>query len=351
MCTLATLAQTVALTGSLAAATETSTATGFGASVTLDAAAGAGSFVAYDKADDPYWASAISLDASWSLDQHLTIAAAASLSWEWTFLVTSCTDATGPRPAGAPARDCSDTNDPNGRRTDLSDIDLQLAYDDLYTFGPLSFSARTSLALPTSRDSRATDNLFTFGLGGRAKLALDPFSAGLGLSFHKLFPTAEASVLEAVEAEARERGGVSVIRCASFRRDTCLLLSGFVPSWRSAIDLEAGFEFPWIEGLSASIGAGYQYSRRYGREPDRHTSPKVDEDGTRIADGINEGDTTSGSIELAYQLDDRLSFAFGVTSQQPARTADNKSLRFPFYDFISPAQNFSAWYLSGTFSL
>jgi hypothetical protein len=330
---------------------ETSTKAPFAASVSLDASVGGGTFVAYDKADDPLYASTLSISPTWSIDQHLNLAASLSFTYEWTHLVTACSAASGPRALGAPAGDCSDTNDPSGRRSALSDLELSISHDELYTIEMFTFSAAGSVALPTSRESQAVSNVMTIGGSLSASADLEPFTFALGLGFNKFFPTAEAAVLDSVEAEARARGGVPVIRCASFRRDTCLLLSGFVPTYRAAIGVDAKFLAPWIEGLSASIAFGYQYSRRFGRTLDGASSGKTDVDGRPIVDGTNEDDSTSGTLELAYELDERWSFAFGVTSQQPARTADGKSLRFPFYDFISPASNYSAWYLSGTFSL
>lgn len=334
-----------------AAKTSTHAASPFAASASIDFSVGSGSFVAYEKADDPLYTSTLTLAPGWSFAEHMKLGASLALTYEWTNLVTACSAASGPRPAGGPQEDCSDTNDPNGRRLSLSDLTLSFAHDEVYAFDPLTFSASASLALPTSRESRAANNALTLGGSAGASIELAPVAIGLGFGLTKFFPTAEAAVLDAVEAEARQSGGVPVIRCASFRRDTCLLLTGFVPSWRMSIDVDATFEAPWVEGLSASIALGYQYSRRHGRAIDAHSSTKTDVDGAPIVDGTNEDDSTSGAIEVAYQLDDRLSFALGVTSQQPAKTADGRGLRFPFYDFISPASNFSAWYLSATFAL
>lgn len=333
-----------------AAKTSTHAASPFAASASIDFSVGSGSFVAYDKADDPLYTSTLTLAPGWSFAEHMKIGAQLALTYEWTNLVTACSAASGPRPAGGPQEDCSDTNDANGRRLSLSDLTFSFAHDQVYALDPIIFAASASLALPTSRESRATNNVLTIGGNAGASIELEMFKIGLGFGLRKFFPTAEASVLDAVEAEARQRGGVPVIRCASFRRESCLLLTGFVPSWRVAIDADATIEAPWVEGLSATIAFGYQYSRRYGRALDAFSSMKTDAGGRIIVDGTNEDDSTSGTIEVAYELDDRLSFALGVTSQQPAKTADGKSLRFPFYDFISPASNFSAWYLSATFA-
>lgn len=319
--------------------------------LSLDAAVGIGTFVAHDKADDPYYASSLRVAPSWSFSEVLSLSAGLSLNYEWTYLVTPCHPASGPRPVGAPALDCSDTSDPNGRRATLSDLELELAHSRVVELEPVTVSAWTSLGLPVSRESRHTNNLFTLGLGGRVEVKLAPIAVGLGLSAHKFFPTAEAAVLDAVEAELPTAGGVPRARCASTRRSACLLLSGFVPSWRASTGVDVSAELPLLPGLSATVALEYSYSRRFGREPDAFSSPRVDADGVRVVDGVSSDDTTSGTIELGYTLDDSLSFAFGTNSTQPARTEDGRALRFPFYDLISPAQNHTTWYLSGTLSL
>lgn len=324
-----------------------------GGSISLDASVGAGTFVAYDKADDPLYASTLTIEPTWSFDQYWMASLSFALGYEWTYLVTSCDPASGPRASGAPARDCSDTNDPNGRRASLSDIELALQREEIFSYSLFSLRGRGSIALPTSRESRATDNALT--LGGSLTGSFDlsewaPVSIEVAGSLNKFFPTAQAAQLDEAEAEAIARGGVPVVRCAT-NRNSCLLLSGFVPTWRSGVDVSAKVDAPWVEGLSATIAFGYQYSRRFGRSTDALSSPKTDLSGSPVVDGTSDDDTTSGAIELSYAIDDHIGVAFGVASQQPAKTADGKRYRFPFYDFISPANNYSAWYLSGSFSL
>jgi hypothetical protein len=49
---------------------------------------------------------------------------------------------------------------------------------------------------------------------------------------------------------------------------------------------------------------------------------------------------------LGFDIPGAASIAVGTTSIQPAWTADGKYLRFPFWDFISPQNNFSAAFLT-----
>jgi long-subunit fatty acid transport protein len=99
------------------------------------------------------------------------------------------------------------------------------------------------------------------------------------------------------------------------------------------------------------VKLGYAYSRKFGSSGDAFSSTRTDADGDRIATGVNEDDTTSGSIEVAYAFDDHWSLAGGIASSQPAKTAGGKSLRFPFFDFISPANNYTGYYLYLSYDL
>ncbi len=48
-----------------------------------------------------------------------------------------------------------------------------------------------------------------------------------------------------------------------------------------------------------------------------------------------QADTTWGLISVGYDVNDHFNLALGLSSAQPARTADQKGYRFPFFDFQS----------------
>jgi hypothetical protein len=64
--------------------------------------------------------------------------------------------------------------------------------------------------------------------------------------------------------------------------------------------------------------------------------------------GTGRADWTWGIIEASYQPLSYLVVALGISSLQPALTADAKNVRFPFYDFVSPHENYTKWYLAAT---
>lgn len=319
--------------------------------VVLDNVVGVGTFVSGRTTDNPYYASSLTLTPSWALTEDLALNLYYLMSYEWTYLATPCHPASGVRAAGAPKEDCSDADGVDGNRFDQEDLQLALQHQDLLRVGPLTLSGQALVALPTSRLSRFTGNRVTLGAQGTANASFGSVALTLNANLRKFFPGAKAAVLEEVEVEAQRADGLVIGHCASFRQSSCLLLSGFVPTWRFGADLTAAWTPGALPELSVSATFGYYYTRRYGGPEDRLRAVTTDQDGAAIVDGINGDDLTLGAVDLTYWLSDHFAVSLGTYSLQPARTADGQALRFPFYDFISPANNFTTWYLSGTASL
>lgn len=76
----------------------------------------------------------------------------------------------------------------------------------------------------------------------------------------------------------------------------------------------------------------------------KYTQPLSDEYSSEYAQAHGQRDSTWGTVELSYQPWEHVAFALGVSSYQPAFTADNKQLRFPFFDFVSPSDNLTSFY-------
>lgn len=317
-----------------------------GLELSADAFVGTGTFVSSNKADDPYWSSSLGVAPRWALGEHGRFELRAVATYEWTYLVTPCRAASGPRPAGAPQLDCSDSND-HGKRADLEDLTLALSHDALLELEGVVLDGTFALALPTSRASRAASNILTVSGAAGISREFGPIRPSLSLRIAKFFPGSAAPTLSADEVS----GAAPIARCASFRQTDCVLLSGFVPSWRAGVDLGLSAELPWVEGLGVSVQLGYRYTRKFGATGAGPASARTDGAGEPVVDGINEADTTSGTIEVSYAFLEAWSASFGVTSTQPAKTQDGRALRFPFYDFISPGNNYSGWYLGLSWSL
>lgn len=69
-----------------------------------------------------------------------------------------------------------------------------------------------------------------------------------------------------------------------------------------------------------------------------------------FASSQNFNESTSGSLSYTYTVpvDFNMFLTTGVFSQQPLYTADGQNLRFPLYDFVTPANNFSGVFFDVT---
>jgi hypothetical protein len=64
--------------------------------------------------------------------------------------------------------------------------------------------------------------------------------------------------------------------------------------------------------------------------------------------GSRRGDSSTADISLSYQAKDNFEIAAGVRTIASPRTADDKAIRFPFYEFDNAELNLSVFYLSAT---
>jgi hypothetical protein len=67
--------------------------------------------------------------------------------------------------------------------------------------------------------------------------------------------------------------------------------------------------------------------------------------------GLVPRQSTAGNISVSYIPLPWLFFTVGANSFQGALTADGKGLRFPFWDFVSPYNNFSQLYFDTSISI
>jgi hypothetical protein len=64
--------------------------------------------------------------------------------------------------------------------------------------------------------------------------------------------------------------------------------------------------------------------------------------------GSRRGDSSTADLSLSYQAKDNFEIAGGVRTMTSPRTADDKALRFPFYEFNNAELNLSVFYVSAT---
>lgn len=93
----------------------------------------------------------------------------------------------------------------------------------------------------------------------------------------------------------------------------------------------------WSISLILDIQNAWTYRGAVSSSRDQYTSENA-------KTGRGQSDITAGTIDISYQPFKHVGFSLGMTSTQPAFTADNKSLRFPFFDFSSEGNNFTQFY-------
>ena len=88
--------------------------------------------------------------------------------------------------------------------------------------------------------------------------------------------------------------------------------------------------------LAVRFGFGdfWGYDNNTVTELDEYTSPYADV-------GRGHSQISFGTLRLSYMASQHFIASLWVTSQQPWKTADNSGFRFPFFDFESPANNFT----------
>ena len=98
--------------------------------------------------------------------------------------------------------------------------------------------------------------------------------------------------------------------------------------------------------LDLSIGFAFADSWTY----DNGTITSDDEFvGKHAKVGRGHSQYSQGSLVLSYKPIKYATVSFGMVSTQPWKTADNKTLRFPWFDTESPSKNYTKFLLSATF--
>jgi len=221
---------------------------------------------------------------------------------------------------------------PTGRRCDPSDIRLSYHHTKLYQDPWLGgrFSGYAGIFLPTSFASINNNTIFNLRVSGAYMLRLLRNKLELSYSFglQKYLPTSRrrSGVVSQADVSSSD-GAMGSTGSGTGNNDNWLFVNG----------VHVGYAF--TKRLSVSVDMLVYNYLRYEVEG-LAKNPNAP---------VGKADWTWGVVEASYQPHKNIVVALGISSLQPALTADNKGLRFPFYDFISPENNFTKWYLSGTF--
>lgn len=227
------------------------------------------------------------------------------------------------------------------RQTQVGDISLIASVPQIYRepVTGISLGASLSAYAPISMQSRSANLVTALRPGLNVSWSWAGLRLGYGLFYRQNFNTTtnRTQNINALPSSLLYRSGgaedLGSGEIALGSRNTQRLVYN---------SLNASYSFleKWTASASLMLINTFKYSQSLS---DQYSSP--------YASATGQSDITSGGLDLSYQATEHLAFSIGVSSMQPARTADNKSWRFPFYDFVTPGNNFSAFYFDVVGSL
>lgn len=312
-------------TASVAApATEAEKKSGLHMGVDLDHSLGHGTFI-----NSAYYASfggSLSLAPSYSFALRgikLSSSARGELSWEYTL-----------------------PDSENARRVDWSDIKLGLSAPGVLkeAVTGITVSPGVGLSVPISLASRRASTITV--LSGNLAFArpfgkLSPaYTFGMARGFHARQYSAD-DLSDAVDTTGARL-------CLARPGEPACNLFGTNTQFSISNGLSLGYEL--TQKLSFSAGLSLVNAFKYSvapAEPDEFTPKALDSNGNPVArGGFGRSDRLSGSLGVAYQLNEAFGISAGMGTSGAPKTRDNKAFRFPFFDFIGPESNSTQYSLT-----
>ncbi|MEK6608413.1 MAG: hypothetical protein AABZ30_12190 [Myxococcota bacterium] len=280
---------------------------------------GLGTFVENDYSDAPFFGQALDINPTYKLTDDISADVDWILAWEYTT-----------------------PDNPTGRRYTPSDVVFRVAHSSLLKdarFTGLTVTSSVLAIAPTSYESRfrGTVTNLTGRIGVNRPFLGDRLTPSYRFSATKYLPTQQSPGFltdpEEQEEIADDQGHLLV--ACSVARDACAGTAGINPSYsftnRARVDYKVTSKFS--AKLILDVTNIFKFET-----PEAFSDPNLPSRG-RV-------DMTAGVFELVYSLHERLDLKAGVTSEQPALDSRNDGLRFPFFDFESPSNNFTQFYLS-----
>ena len=211
-----------------------------------------------------------------------------------------------------------------------------------YKLGEFSvaFNADLSFVLPTSKAS-INANLYTSIVPSlAASIKLWRFSLAYGITYSYNAHKYTSVTLDPDDIDVLSRStGNEIIDSHN------IAIGGVLAEHDLANQFVLGIECI-RKVLDLSIGFAFADSWTY----DNGTITSDDEFvGKHAKVGRGHSQYSQGSLVLSYKPIKYATVSFGMVSTQPWKTADNKTLRFPWFDTESPSKNYTKFLLSATF--
>ena len=203
----------------------------------------------------------------------------------------------------------------------------------------VAFNADLSFVLPTSKAS-INANLYTSIVPSlAASIKLWRFSLAYGITYSYNAHKYTSVTLDPDDIDVLSRStGNEIIDSHN------IAIGGVLAEHDLANQFVLGIECI-RKVLDLSIGFAFADSWTY----DNGTITSDDEFvGKHAKVGRGHSQYSQGSLVLSYKPIKYATVSFGMVSTQPWKTADNKTLRFPWFDTESPSKNYTKFLLSAT---
>jgi hypothetical protein len=234
----------------------------------------------------------------------------------------------------------------------LSDVGLGVSRP-LYSFkgGPALFGS-LSMQIPTSESSRVESLVTSLGARVSASQPVGPVFLSLGTGFRKNFHrythpvrdprtgdelvTRDGLVVEDVVTGISRFGGSELAGATYFdgeSNNTSMVFSNSLSAF-----------YPATEKLG--LGLSYNLSHSWTYE----SYPLDEMSGVGASAGRGRRDSHGGTVFANYQALHQLAFGLGMATGGPTRTADDKRIRFPFFNFEGEESNMTTFFISATYT-
>ncbi|MCL2326126.1 MAG: hypothetical protein FWC40_06505 [Proteobacteria bacterium] len=223
-----------------------------------------------------------------------------------------------------------------------SDSDLSLSRKIWgYKSGDFAFNLAGGLGftLPTSKASLQSDLYTSIVPSLSASVSLAKFSLSYSIAYSHSFHKYTSMTLNPSDVDVLSRStGIELIG------SNAIAIDGVLTEIALANQFVFGYSF--LDNLALSVGLGFMDAWSY----DNGTITKDDEyvsENAKVGRGHKQ--YSMGTVTLSYLPIEYLTLSLSMVSMQPWKTADNKTLRFPWFDTVSPAKNYTTFLFTASF--
>ncbi|MBQ1926772.1 MAG: hypothetical protein II767_10070 [Proteobacteria bacterium] len=204
----------------------------------------------------------------------------------------------------------------------------------------LSFDAALAFTLPTSTASINTKLYTTIAPSLSASFTLDKFTFAYAITYGHNFHKFTSTTLDPSEVDVLSRStGEELLG------EHAIAIEGVLTEIELANQFAINYQFIKQFGMTVglAIADGWTYDNGTITKDDEFVSPYA-----KVGRGHSQ--YSSGSLTFTYVPIKYVALALSMVSTQPWKTADNKTLRFPWFDTVSPSKNFTKFMFTATFT-